>query len=122
MSTPVKIKPESIKLLSNPEALAYLKKYVEKVKETTGTTSPLISRVLEYLSKFSKIPSEKALEVREKLLLKGLKEETVVMIMNICPKTIDELRILLELEDKVYETAFLEDIVKMLNEYCVKEE
>ncbi|MEM1695306.1 MAG: RNA polymerase Rpb4 [Desulfurococcaceae archaeon] len=121
MSTPVKIKPDSVRMLSNPEALAHLKKYVEKTRETTGTVPLLVSRVLEYLSKFSKIPIEKAEELREKLLLKGFKEETVVLIMNTCPRSVDELRALMEFEDKVYETSILEDVLNTLSEYCSSE-
>lgn len=118
MSTPIRIKAESIRMISNPEALSYLKNYEEELRSTMGTISPTVSRVIEYLSRFSKISPDKAFELREKLESKGFKQETIVMIMNICPRTLDELRPLLELEDKVYETAFLEDVLGLLNEYC----
>lgn len=118
MSTPIRIKADSIRLVSNPEALAYLKMYEDELRETVGTISPTVSRVIEYLSKFSKIRVDKAPELREILESKGFKPETIVMIMNICPKTLDELRPLLELENKVYETSFLEEVLGLLGNYC----
>lgn len=115
-----KIRPDSIKFVSNAEALMYLKKYEDNIK-IAGSMPLLVTRVVEYLSKFSKIPIEKAPELREKLAAKGLKEKTIVMVMNICPKTVDELRSLMELEDKVYESSFLEELVSILSEYCVEQ-
>ncbi len=120
MSALVRIKPEESKLLSNPEALAYLKKYEKLARELSGTVPLLASRVIEYLSKFSKMPPDSARSLREKLESMGFKEETIVMIINTCPKSVDELRSLLELEEKVYETSTLEEVLKLLSEYCVE--
>ncbi|MGC8982506.1 MAG: RNA polymerase Rpb4 [Desulfurococcaceae archaeon] len=120
MSALVRIKPEELKLLSNPEALAYLRKYEKLARELSGTVPLLASRVIEYLSKFSKMPPDNARSLREKLESMGFKEETIVMIVNTCPKSVDELRSLLELEEKVYETGTLEEVLKLLSEYCVE--
>ncbi|MEM4481738.1 MAG: RNA polymerase Rpb4 [Desulfurococcaceae archaeon] len=122
MSTPLRIKAESVKLLSNTEALNYLREYSERLRRETGTTSLLSSRVLEYLSKFSKLPAEKTNEFREKLNELGLKEGTVVMIMNICPKNLDELRPLLILEEKTPEPAVLDKVIDLAKEYCLERE
>jgi DNA-directed RNA polymerase subunit F len=120
LSALVRIKPEELKLLSNPEALAYLRKYEKLARELSGTVPLLASRVIEYLSKFSKMPPDNARSLREKLEAMGFKEETIVMIVNTCPKSVDELRSLLELEEKVYETGTLEEVLKLLSEYCVE--
>ncbi|MEM2024943.1 MAG: RNA polymerase Rpb4 [Desulfurococcaceae archaeon] len=122
MSTPLRIKADSVKLLSNTEALNYLREYSERLRRETGTTSLLSSRVLEYLSKFSKLPAEKTNEFREKLNELGLKEGTAVMVMNICPKNLDELRPLLILEEKTPEPAVLDKIVELTKEYCLERE
>lgn len=122
MSSPLSIKVEKVTLISNSEALKILKEHHEREREATGTTSLLVQRVLEYLYKFSKITPEKAEELRKNLAAMGLKDESIVMIMNICPATTDELRTLLVLEDKVFETEQLVKIINLLKEYCVKEQ
>ncbi|MEM1864498.1 MAG: hypothetical protein QXN10_06340 [Desulfurococcaceae archaeon] len=44
------------------------------------------------------------------------------MIINICPMDIDELRSLMEFEEKVYEESVLNEIVNYLKNYCVSGE
>ncbi|MEM4717357.1 MAG: RNA polymerase Rpb4 [Desulfurococcaceae archaeon] len=122
MGTPINIKAEKVEILSNSEVLKILKEYSEREKEVTGTIPLLIQRVLEYLHKFSKIDIERSRELREKLVSFGFKDESIVMIMNICPASVDELRSLLILEDKVYETTILEQVVALLKDYCFEEE
>lgn len=122
MSSPLSIKVEKVALISNSEALKILKEHYERERETTGTTSLLVQRVLEYLHKFSKIPPEKVEELRKNLVAMGLKDGSIVMIMNICPTTTDELRTLLVLEDKVFETEQLDKMLSLLKEYCVEEQ
>lgn len=122
MSVPIKVKVESIKFLSNSEALDFLKEYTERVRSETGTVPLLSSRVLEYLSKFARVPHEKAPQFRERLAALGLKELTIVMVMNICPTTLDELRPLLILEDRAPEMETLSQITNLTKEYCVEQE
>jgi DNA-directed RNA polymerase subunit F len=122
LSSPTRIKAEKVILITNSEALKILEEYHKHEKETTGTVSLLVQRVLDYLRKFSKIPPEKVEELREKLVSMGLKEESIIMIMNVCPGTIDELRTLLVLEEKVLESEQLEKIVNLLKEYCVEKQ
>lgn len=121
MSAPINVKTDKFILLSNSEALGILRAYSERERERTGTVSLLVQRALEYLSKFSRVPPEKAGELREKLVSFGFKSESIVMIMNICPRSVDELRTLLVLEDKVYETSVLEQVLALLKEYCIEE-
>lgn len=124
MSVPIKITKEnirSIRLVSYSEVLKYLKEYSESTSSGAGTSSLLINRVLEYVYKFHKVPYEKVDELRSKLSNYGLNEEVVVLIINICPKTVDELRTLLVHEEKTYETSFLENIINILRDYCTEE-
>lgn len=106
------------KMLSNSETYAILKKVAERMHSETGTLSLLISRVLEYLAKNHKVPPEKAEELRSYLSSKGLREETIIILMNICPSTLDELRYLMEFEKTLPEQSILEEILSKLNEYC----
>lgn len=118
MTTPLKTRAENLRLLSNSETLKYLKEYSERERERTGTVPLLIQRVLEYLYRFSKVKPEVAEEFRDHLSSLGLRDETIVMIMNICPRTHEELRTLLVIEDKAFETEKLEKIIDLVKEYC----
>jgi len=120
LSLPMKAKTDKITLLSNPEALKILREYVEREREKTGAVPLIAQRVLDYLQKFSKVPVEKASEFREKLASLGLREESIVMIMNICPQTIDELFTLLVFEEKTPEKENLEAILSLVKEYCLQ--
>jgi len=113
-----KLKAEEVKLLSNPETLEYVEKYIERIRSEMGTAPPLALRVLEYLHKFSKIPSDRVSEVRSNLEELGLKEESIVMIMNICPKSADDLKAILQVEEKILEQEFLEKIISVIKDHC----
>ncbi|WP_448578725.1 RNA polymerase Rpb4 [Thermosphaera sp.] len=108
------------KPLTNPEALYELKKVTDRLQAQGVPIPLLLTRTYEYLKRFSKIPYEKVGEVKEFLRSKGLSEESIIMIVNICPKTVDELRPLLELEEKTLETPVAEEIVNFVSQYCVE--
>src|SRR5207244_4740784 len=75
------------KLLSIPEANQALQKInVEKADQ-------IQKRTLDYLSKFSKATPEEARKMRKQLESDcGLTPEEAVEVVNIMPKTIEELR------------------------------
>jgi len=106
------------RLLSNSEAYEILKNTVERIKNETGTVPILLSRVLNHLEKTHKIPPEKSQELRSFLESKGLREETIVMIMNICPSSLDELQYLMELEEKIPDSNTLSEILSQITSYC----
>ncbi len=108
--------------LSNPEALKILKKIVGIIEEKEGSVSPLLVKTLRYLSISSKMEPDVAIALKKKLRNYGLKDETIVMLINICPQTIDEARILLELEDKVFETDEVQEILETVKPYCKEEQ
>ncbi|MCD6195763.1 MAG: DNA-directed RNA polymerase subunit F [Thermoprotei archaeon] len=106
------------KHLSNPEAYKLLKKAVDQIREKEGSISILLSKTLHYLSEFSKMDPESAEALRKVLEKYDLKEETIIMIINICPTTLDELRTLFELEEKIIETDTANEILETLKSYC----
>ncbi|ABN69877.1 DNA-directed RNA polymerase, subunit F [Staphylothermus marinus F1] len=106
------------KLLSNPEAYKLLKKAVDKIQEREGSVSMLLSKTLHYLSEFSKMEPESSEALRNVLKNMDLKDETIIMIINICPQTLDELRILFELEEKVIDTETAQQILETIKPYC----
>lgn len=105
-------------LLSNPEALMLLSKVAKRIQEKEGSLNFMLLRTLEYLRKFSKVDPEQVSELRSKLEKYGIKQESVVMLINICPKTIDEARLILEIEERILETQVVEEIVNTLKQYC----
>jgi DNA-directed RNA polymerase subunit F len=108
------------KPLTNPEALNELKKVIDRLQAQGAPIPLLLTRTYDYLKRFSKIPYERVGGVKEFLRSKGLREESIIMIVNICPKTVDELRPLLELEDKTLETSVAEEISNFMSQYCVE--
>jgi DNA-directed RNA polymerase subunit F len=74
-------------------------------------------RTLDYVSKFSKVTSEKAEELLSKLVSEyELDEVEAVMIINCMPETVDELKIFLAGGRKIIEASKLDSIVELLNE------
>ncbi len=74
-------------------------------------------RTLDYVSKFSKVDSETAEKLLEKLVTEyGLEEEEAVQTVNCMPESVEELRIFLAGGRKIIETSKLEAIVSLLNE------
>jgi len=106
------------RLLSNPEALKLLSKAHSRIMEKEASAPFMIVKTLDYLKKFSKIDPDKAEEIRNILENYGLREESIVMLMNICPRNVDEARILLEYEERFIETKVVEEIVDKLKQYC----
>ncbi len=121
MAEEVEVEIIEEKHISNVEAYRILKEAIEKIKEYEGSVPPFLVKTLTYLSKSSKLTPEEAESLKNTLLKYGLKEETAIMIVNICPQTLDELRTLLELEEKYIDTETAEEILKMVKSYCREE-
>ncbi|MEM2578787.1 MAG: DNA-directed RNA polymerase subunit F [Desulfurococcaceae archaeon] len=104
----------------NPIAKSMLEKYLKELQAAGLPASVLAHETLEHLRKFSKMSSEEAEELLNELNSFNLRNESKVMIVNICPQTIEELRALLVLEDKVFDTNELESILSIISKYCPK--
>ncbi len=120
MSADLDVEVLEEKHVSNPEAKEILEKLVKRLEVTTGTTTLLIQRTLDYLRKFSKMEPEDAEALSRELDSFNLKTETKIMLINICPETLDELRPLLILEERLIETEEAEKILDVVNKYCRK--
>lgn len=97
------------KVLSIPEANQILQKInVEKADQ-------IQKRTLDYTAKFSKATPEVAKKIRKELLDDaGLTEEEAVEVINIMPKTVEELRTFTSGWRKLLPTETLEKILKIL--------
>jgi DNA-directed RNA polymerase subunit F len=97
------------KLLSIPEANQILQKIdVEKADQ-------IQKRTLDYTTKFSKTTPEGVKKLRKQLEDDcGLSEEEAVELVNIMPKSIEELRTFTSGWRKLLSTETLEKILKIL--------
>ncbi len=98
------------KLLTIPEASQILQKIdVEKADQ-------IQKRTLDYASKFSKATPESAKKLRKQLESEcGLSEEEAVEVINVMPKSIEELRTFTSGWRKLLPTETLEKILKALD-------
>ncbi len=97
------------KLLTIPEAHQVLQKIdVEKADQ-------IQKRTLDFTAKFAKATPEDAKKLRKELETEcGLSEEEAVEVVNVMPKSIEELRTFTSGWRKLLPTETLEKILKIL--------
>ena len=97
------------KLLTIPEANQILSKIdLEKADQ-------IQKRTLDFTTKFSKVQSDAAKKLRKELETEcGLSEEEAVELVNIMPKSVEELRTFTSGWRKLLSTETLEKILKIL--------
>ena len=99
----------SKKLLTIPEAHQILQK-IDIVK-----ADQIQKRTLDYTTKFAKATPENAKKLRKELETEcGLSEEEAVEVVNVMPKSIEELRTFTSGWRKLLPTETLENILKVL--------
>ncbi|HXW36678.1 MAG TPA: RNA polymerase Rpb4 [Nitrososphaerales archaeon] len=98
------------RVLTIPEANQILQKIdLEKADQ-------IQKRTLDYTSKFSKATPEGAKKIRKQIQEEcGLTEEEAVEVVNIMPKTIEELRTFTSGWRKLLPTETLDKILKILH-------
>jgi len=98
------------KLLTIPEANQILSKIdVEKADQ-------IQKRTLDYTTKFAKAQADGAKRLRKELETEcGLSEEEAVELVNIMPKSVEELRTFTSGWRKLLSTETLEKILKILH-------
>ncbi|MBS7605319.1 MAG: RNA polymerase Rpb4 family protein [Nitrososphaerota archaeon] len=103
----VKIKPVTI-----PEVKAILESLGEE------NMDQFQRRTLDYATKMSYLSPENAKKLFEDLKAEGiLEDEEIVQVVNIMPKSIEELRAILSGGRKIIETQVLEKILSILDKY-----
>lgn len=99
----------SKKLLTIPEAHQIL----QKIDITKA--DQIQKRTLDYTTKFAKSTPESAKKLRKELETEcGLSEEEAVAVVNVMPKSIEELRTFTSGWRKLLPTETLEKILKIL--------
>lgn len=98
------------KLLTIPEANQILTKIdMEKADQ-------IQKRTLDYTTKFAKVQADSSKKLRKELEAEcGLSEEEAVELINIMPKSVEELRTFTSGWRKLLSTETLEKILKILH-------
>jgi DNA-directed RNA polymerase subunit F len=101
---------------SKPATTAEAKKTLEKAKEEE--LGEFQRRTLDYTSKFSRIPPQKAEKLVKELGEKfQLDRKDAIQIANTMPRYIEELRTILTVKGRIIGGTQLEDMLKLLNGY-----
>ncbi len=96
--------------------LAEVKKILEE-RSMKGELSYIQRVTLDYATKFSQLSVEKSIEIVKRLIENfGISESTAIQIVNAVPKSIDELRVFLTNEQKIFTEEELNRILKSLEE------
>lgn len=101
-----------------PVTLTEAKQLMEKIKKRDKALSTRAQKTEEYLNKFAKLSTQEINSIKEKINNLGitrLKDKHIAKIIDIQPKDIDSLRMILT-EDNV--TLKQEDLQKILE--CLK--
>ena len=70
-----------------------LKEVLDGLDLPEDALPPIVVKVKEYVNKYSKVPPDKAKKLKKKLLdLEGVDEEKAVQIINILPRSEEEIR------------------------------
>jgi DNA-directed RNA polymerase subunit F len=78
-----------MKPVSLPEVKELLEKRIQPA-------SPVAQRILAYVVTFSKLDAESARKLKQELMERfGLEEVEAVQVVNICPRTVEEVRTVL---------------------------
>ncbi len=98
--------------------IALIRKILTRDRISEGEAGDLQKRVLEYSEQISKCPPDLSEKIFNELVEMGFREITSAQIINICPKTIDELKTLLYFEQEVPDEEVLNRVLNLLKESC----
>uniref|UniRef100_A0A7J3QCT9 DNA-directed RNA polymerase subunit Rpo4 n=1 Tax=Ignisphaera aggregans TaxID=334771 RepID=A0A7J3QCT9_9CREN len=103
--------------IPNEIAKKILKEYIKKVS-SYDIVPELVHVTIDYLNNVSKCDSEAVEALYKSLKNYNLKDATISIILNILPRSLEELKILLIFEDSVPDDTILNKIIETINQYC----
>ncbi len=106
----------SSRYVPNPVA----KKILESAKKLIEE-NPIVARTYEYVSKFSKCDSDRAVKAVEELKSIGFSDFAATMLVNLVPRELEEAKALLGDIDGGYEEEVVEKGLEVLRKYCLGE-
>lgn len=101
-------------------SLADLKEELIKIEKRDKELNYLSNKTKEYLDNFVKLDSKKHAELKSKLTdlnLTRLKDEHIAKIIDFLPKTVDELKVILQAYPLSMPKGDQESIVKTVKEF-----
>jgi len=115
------VKPEIIS--EKPITLTELKQEIDKIKKRDKELNFRVGKTEEYLSHFitlSKAKEEELIKKLEKLNVPRLRDIHITKIVDILPKTVDELKIILQGYTITVNNDNLKKIVDALKDFAEK--
>lgn len=103
--------------IPNPIAKRILEEYISKLPPSDLMAEPARSS-LEYLQSISICDSDRVDELIEKLREFNLKPVSIALLINLRPKTIDELRMFLVFEPSIPDEDVAKRILEVIKEFC----
>lgn len=102
--------------------LARAKEVLEGIRDKWGELKHFQQITLDFLTRFSKLPASKAEELVNKLCESyGLARATAIQVVNIMPRSNEELRQILVKEGKTFLPEELSEMRKLIEEYLRSE-
>lgn len=104
-----------------PMSMAEVRDYLEDLKKEKKELNFRENKSLTYINTFVKIKSKDAEKLKEelsKLDIARLKEKYIIKIIDILPKNIDELRMILSGEEVTLKSEDLNKIIEIVNKYA----
>lgn len=106
-----------------PITLAALKEEVEKIKQRDKEPSIRITRTEDYLNAFVEISAKQGKELHaaiSKLAINRLKDEHICKIIDLLPKTANELKLIMQGSTVSLTNDAINKIVEVINEFLAK--
>ncbi len=107
-------------LKETPICMAQLKKEVDNIKKRDKELSFRTQRTDEYLAQFVHKDATKLVETLKKLDVARLKDEHIIKIADCLPKTVDDLKIILQGYTLTITKENMKKIVDEVNDFLSK--
>ena len=104
-------------IYEKPITLAEVKKLLTEVSKEKDELDYVQKKALTHAEKLSKVSLKDAEALQKELTENSIEEEKAIEIINIMPKTRDELRAIFSKERKQPETEQLDAILEILAKY-----
>jgi len=108
-------------LSQTPISMAELKEELEKIKKRDKELGLRAQKAEEHLNQFAKLDSKKAVELKdqiEKLKIPRLRDSHIVKIVDLLPKTVEDLKVILQGYALTVSNDNLKKIVEVVRKYA----
>ena len=112
------VKPSIIS--ESPVSMATMKSHLEEIKKKEKELNFRSNKTFDYLSQFTLIDKKKADELcqkLEKLSIPRLRENHIIKIVDIMPRTVNELKVVLQSYTITINNENMKKIVDVVDEY-----